>query len=48
VLDRGYITARPLYSAKAVTVSVLVEDRAVRTSEVHVPETDFGQHCYIL
>jgi hypothetical protein len=36
---------RPLYNAKTITVSASSEDRAVRTSEVQDPETDFGQHC---
>ena len=33
-----------MYSAKTRAVSALFEDRAVRTSEVQDPETDFGQH----
>jgi hypothetical protein len=28
-------------------VSALLEDRAVRTSEVQDPETGFGQHCTV-
>jgi hypothetical protein len=47
VLDRGYITVRPLYSAKTTMVSAFSENRAVRTSEVQDPETDFGQHCTV-
>jgi hypothetical protein len=48
VLDRGYITVRPLYSAKTTMVSAFSENRAVRTSEVQDPETDFGQHCTVV